>query len=91
MPKNFTYGQIEKLREAMCYLSHKQRSVIYMRFWDNMTINEISRHVGLSWKSTDQLIDSAVNHLRVRLLNPELVGEDDLVAQVLRIPLAAIA
>lgn len=78
--KNFTYEQIEKLKEAMFYLSHKQRIVLYMRFWDNMTINEISRHIGMSWKSTDTFIDSAINHLRIRLLQPELVSTNEVEA-----------
>lgn len=83
-PTAFTYEQFEKLREAMCYLSQKQRDVLYMRFWDNMSIQEISRHIGQSWKSTDTLIDSAVNHLRIRILYPALSDENDLQAEILQ-------
>ncbi len=83
-PAAFTYEQIEKLREAMNYLSPKQRSVLYMRFWDNMTINEISRQIGQTWKMTDALIDSAVNHLRIRILYPALAEDENLKAEILQ-------
>ncbi len=66
-PEVFTEEQFAKLREAMCYLSQTQRRVIYLRFWYNMSINEISRKIGLSWDSTDRMIDEAINHLRIRL------------------------
>lgn len=79
---NFTYEQIEKLKEAMSYLSSKQKLVLHLRFWDNMTINEISRQIGLSWKSTDQVIDSAINHLRIRILQYEQVYDREIEKEI---------
>lgn len=90
-PKSLSYEQFGKLHEAMSCLSEKQRAVIQMRFWENMTINEISRRIGLPWKSTDSLIDSAVNHLRVRILNPALAEENNLQAEILQFRTKAAA
>lgn len=62
-PENF-----ELLKEALAYLSPKQRLIVYMRFWDNLTIQEIARYLGHSWSRTDMMIDEAINHLRVRII-----------------------
>jgi len=62
-PENFTL-----LHDALAYLSPKQRLVVYLRYWDNMTIQEIARYIGQSWNSTDMMLDGAVNHLRVRII-----------------------
>lgn len=56
------------MTEALSFLSPKQRLIIYLRFWDNMTIQEIARYVGHSWTSTDTMIDSAIHHMRVRII-----------------------
>ena len=61
------HEQFGQLCEALAFLSEKQKAVIDMRFWQDMSIQEIANHIGLSWKSTDELIESAINHLRVRL------------------------
>lgn len=73
----FSDEQFQKLREALTYLSDKQRSVIHMRFWEKMSILEISNCIGLSWKSTDEFIDSAINHLRIRILQSETATQDN--------------
>lgn len=62
-PENFAL-----LKDALAYLSPKQRLIVYLRFWDNMTIQEIARYIGQSWNSTDMMLDGAVNHLRVRII-----------------------
>ena len=56
------------LQEALDYLSPKQRLVVYLRFWDNMTIQEIAKYIGHSWEATDKMIDFAINHLRLRII-----------------------
>lgn len=63
-----TEGNYELLKEALEFLSPKQRLLVYLRFWDNMTIQEIARYIGHSWNSTDTMIDSAINHLRMRII-----------------------
>lgn len=68
-PSNFTEYDFWTLEEAMLLLSNKQKDVLLMRFWLNMSINEISRSIGMSWDATDRFIDSAVNHLKIRFFN----------------------
>lgn len=67
-PENLSQENFELLKEALAYLSPKQRLIVYLRFWDNMTIQEIARYIGQSWNSTDMMLDGAVNHLRVRII-----------------------
>lgn len=67
-PSAISEENFELLKEALEMLSPKQRLVVYLRFWDNMTIQEIARYIGHSWDSTDQLIEDAVNHLRLRII-----------------------
>lgn len=58
----------ELLDEALDFLSPKQRLIVHLRFWDCMTIQEISRYIGQSWDSTDAMLDLAINHLRLRII-----------------------
>jgi DNA-directed RNA polymerase specialized sigma24 family protein len=76
------------MKEALTHLSPKQRLIIYLRFWDNMTIQEIARYVGHSWTSTDMMIDSAIHHMRVRIIQLSHAREE---AELLQefLPLAA--
>ncbi len=75
----------ELLSEALDFLSPKQRLIVYLRFWDNMTIQEIARYIGHSWDSTDSMIESAVNHLRVRIIQLGHSREErDLMSQFTR-------
>jgi DNA-directed RNA polymerase specialized sigma24 family protein len=76
------------MKEALSYLSPKQRLIIYLRFWDNMTIQEIARYVGYSWTSTDTMIESAIHHMRVRIIQLSHAREE---AELLQefLPLAA--
>lgn len=67
-PSSLSHEQFGQLCEALTYLSEKQKIVIEMRFWQDMSIQEIANRIGLNWQSTDDLIQSAINHLRVRLL-----------------------
>ena len=67
-PNAFSDENYELLSEALDFLTPKQRLIVYLRFWDNMTIQEIARYIGQSWDSTDSMIEAAVNHLRVRII-----------------------
>ena len=69
-PVAMSQEHFDQLKEALAFLSPKQRLIIYLRFWDNMTIQEIARYIGHTWSSTDTMIDGAVNHLRVRTAIP---------------------
>ena len=67
-PNALSDENYELLSEALDFLTPKQRLIVYLRFWDNMTIQEIARYIGQSWDSTDSMIEAAVNHLRVRII-----------------------
>lgn len=67
-PNALSDENYELLSEALDFLTPKQRLIVYLRFWDNMTIQEIARYIGHSWDSTDSMIEAAVNHLRVRII-----------------------
>lgn len=67
-PLTMTQENFDLLKEALAFLSPKQRLIVYLRFWDNMTIQEIARYIGHSWSSTDMMLDGAVNHLRMRII-----------------------
>lgn len=67
-PVTMTQENFDLLKEALAFLSPKQRLIVYLRFWDNMTIQEIARYIGHSWNSTDMMLDGAVNHLRLRII-----------------------
>lgn len=90
-PDGFTQKQFERLKEAILFLSEKQKYVLHLRFWENKTIGEISRKIGTSWAATDQMIDSTVNHLRIRLMQePEFAMRDPAIsASKVQKPVAA--
>lgn len=56
--------KVETLYKMLPALSPKARIAIYLRFWECMTIQEISKRVGLSWDCTDKLIEKSLLQLR---------------------------
>ncbi len=48
-------------------LSRDQRRIIYLRFWESCTIEEISEEMKLSWDEVDQIIESTLIQLRNQL------------------------
>ena len=56
--------QIENLNHALSELTDDAHFVIYCRFWDCMTIEEISNLIGKSWDETDSLIESTLSSLK---------------------------
>lgn len=53
------------LRNSLAQLSKTERKVIYLRFWENMTIQEIAKMHRMSWERVDNLIDETLLKLRV--------------------------
>ena len=56
------------LNEALEFLSSKQRTIVRMRFWENMSIQEIASRIGVPWDTTDRMIEETLNHLRYRII-----------------------
>jgi len=69
---NFSKEKIEKIQRAVVYLTEKQRQLIYLRFWENMSINQVASRAGLSLAATDYAIDCAVSHLKRILIEDEV-------------------
>ena len=58
---------IQHLRKLLPKMSDESVIVIYLRFWESMTIAEISRHLGESWEYTNNLIEQTLLMLRGEL------------------------
>lgn len=52
------------LRGLLPALSLDERVAIQMRFWEDMTIEEIASALDLSWQATDRLIENSIQKLR---------------------------
>lgn len=46
---------------------------VYLRFWECMTIQEISKVIGRTWDETDHLIENSIRNLRDGFLSRELM------------------
>ena len=57
-------GEEEKLLRSMVYLTKRQREAIYLRFYDNLSFQEIAAVMDLELKSTYNLISKALDVLR---------------------------
>ena len=74
MEKNNLQDEVEKGRlhrlkfSLLPSLSRDQRKIIYLRFWESCTIEEISKVVRLSWDEVDEIIESTLDQLKTQLL-----------------------
>jgi DNA-directed RNA polymerase specialized sigma24 family protein len=60
-------SKIERLYQCTPKLKDIELVAIYCRYWENMTIEEISKVIQLSWDSTDALIEGALLQLRTHM------------------------
>lgn len=60
------------LAAALQELDLNERIAIFCRFWQAMSIDEISRELGLSWNLTDQIINRSLQKLRERFTEKEI-------------------
>ncbi len=63
--------QEDAIVNAMEILSNREKEIIYLRFYDELSFDEISGLLNISKKTTYNLLHSAINKLRKRL-NPPL-------------------
>ena len=54
----------KKLREAIDKLTDKQRKVIYMYFWENKTIREIAKELGVYFTTVEESYQSALKKIK---------------------------
>ncbi len=74
MNQNFLNHKSSKLHElkyVLPLLTEDQRLAIYLRFWENYSIFEVSDFLNTSWDSANNLIENALTFLKTKL-NEEL-------------------
>jgi len=58
----------KELKRALSNLPPKTQRLIYLRFWENMTIEEIAIEMRLTWDEADRAITVALANLRESML-----------------------
>jgi DNA-directed RNA polymerase sigma subunit (sigma70/sigma32) len=61
----FTSKDIEVVKIGLNFLTFFERHILILRFWENKTIEEISKEMDLEWGEIDQSIEIALDKLRV--------------------------
>ncbi len=56
-----------EVRDAVARLSVRERSVMYLAYWHDLSIDDISRTLGLSRRSTERALTNARRTLEVQL------------------------
>jgi RNA polymerase sigma-B factor len=62
---------VETVRPLIAALSDRERTVIRLRFFDNMTQTQIAGRIGCSQMHVSRLLTKAVDSLRTRVRDPE--------------------
>jgi DNA-directed RNA polymerase specialized sigma24 family protein len=65
-----THPGLPRLSEALPKLEDNERIAIYLRFWENLSIQEIAQFMKLPWDPVDQLINTALEFLRCEIEKP---------------------
>ncbi len=60
----FGVGDYSIVREAVSKLPQAEEAVVYMRFWQARSIQDISKELGLAWETVERLIQQAILHLK---------------------------
>jgi len=58
-------ADLKILRSLLPTLSLNEQNAIRLRFWENMSINEIATMLDLSWSAADRLIEDSIQKLRL--------------------------
>ena len=65
----------EKVREALETLPDKNKSVLYMRFWGELRIEEIAKVKKMTWGEANRLIDESLLQFKKVLVNEYMGGK----------------
>ena len=60
----FSKNNFEELHSSLMRLSSKKQQAVQMRFFDDLSIKQISQIMQISWDETDKLIQQALSELR---------------------------
>lgn len=66
---NFTQNDIAVIREALRELPIIEWHIIYLRFWENYSIQEIAESLEMRWEEVNQTIDKLLIDLKAHCLN----------------------
>ncbi len=72
MAPQVSKNSVEHLYAALDELRPLQRTVLYLRFWENREITEIARFTNRRWVEIDLLIEITLIELRHMLGNAEI-------------------
>jgi DNA-directed RNA polymerase specialized sigma24 family protein len=64
--KKYSKEEKEIVRAAVKELQGVRKIAIYLRFWENLTIAEVAKTMGLSWAEANILIDDCVREIRIK-------------------------
>jgi RNA polymerase sigma factor (sigma-70 family) len=76
--ERFSKPMIDRLHSCLKELEVTQQIAIQLRFWEELTIEQIANELGLSWDEVNRLIDITLDQLRTKIVEHTL--EDALVA-----------
>lgn len=64
--KNYHFSCIDQhiLRKGIISLPFNQQQILIYRFWENLTIEEISRFLDLPWAEVDLNIEKSIRFLK---------------------------
>lgn len=66
----FTHPRLHKLKaQYLPSLSEDQRIAVYLRFWENLSIQEIANFLNIKWSKADSIVESALNDLFEMIVN----------------------
>jgi RNA polymerase sigma-B factor len=64
---------VETVRPLIAELPERQKAVLVMRFFENMTQSQIAERLGISQMHVSRLLAKSLDGLRKRARTPELV------------------
>jgi len=65
--ERFSENNFEELHESLLKLPSKMQQAIQMRFFNGLSIGQISHVLGMTWDETDKLIINTLRELRLML------------------------
>ncbi len=61
-------AEVEKIKRALNLLTRRQKEIIYLKFFQDLSYNEISQMMDLSQRSTYNLVSKALTMLKDKLV-----------------------
>lgn len=62
--ESFSKMDHQLVRAALRELSNGHRRAVYLRFWENQSIEDIAQTLGRSWNEVDDLLEEAFEKIR---------------------------